>query len=81
MYASFSTGDGGYSGTPRPWVECERLFEGISVANGRSHAFVGLDPVSGAICKELSSVQPKDRAAFERYLDRAALCDLENAAC
>ena len=81
MYASFSTGDGGYSGTPPPWVECELVLGGISVSNGRSHAFVGLDPVSGAVCKDLSNVLPEDLAAFDRFLEREALCDLQNAGC
>jgi DNA-binding CsgD family transcriptional regulator len=81
MYASFSQGVSGYSGTPPPWVECELVLGGISVSNGRSHAFVGLDPVSGAVCKDLSNVLPEDLAAFDRFLEREALCDLQNAGC
>jgi hypothetical protein len=80
MYADFTASAYGCSGTC-PWVECELLFESISVRNGRSHAFIGMDSVSGAVCKHVSNVHPDDLAAFQRFLDRTEQCMLGTAEC
>ena len=80
MYAEYSIGAAGCSAAC-PWVECQLLFESVSVRNGRSQAFIGMDSVSGAVCKDLSNVDPDDLAAFQRFLDRTGQCMLGNAQC
>jgi hypothetical protein len=80
MYADFVSATFGCSGDC-PWVECALLFESIGVRNGRSQAFIGMDSVSGAVCKQLTNVHPDDLAAFERFLDRAEQCMLGVVEC
>jgi hypothetical protein len=80
MYADFVSASFGCSGHC-PWVECALLFQSISVRNGRSQAFIGMDSVSGAVCKQLTTVHPDDLAAFERFLDLTEQCMLGDAEC
>jgi len=57
--------------TPR---ECEVADQALSVWNGRSKAFVWVDASTGALCKDVSHVDPVDFAAFERFLSDAKRC-------